>query len=61
MLSHLNSDVHLTDDKGWMKFHYYAKNGEHQNINDLVHMGINIHLKTNNGKTVFILQHKMAI
>ena len=36
-------------DKGWMDFHYYAKDSEYPLINDLVKQGSNIHLKTNDG------------
>ena len=37
------------DHKGWKNFHYYAKDGQHPKINFLVKMGVNIHIKTNDG------------
>ena len=42
-------DFYQADNKGWMGFHHYAKNGNHQVIKFMVDMGINIHLKTITG------------
>ena len=38
------------DDNGWTKIHHAAKNGKYEEIKALTERGINIHLKTHEGK-----------
>ena len=40
----------MGDNNGWTQLHHFAKNGSYKYIKSLEDMGINIHLKTNDGK-----------
>ena len=56
-----NFNVHFADNNGWTALHFSAKNGNYELITFFTNMGADIKLKTNSGKTVFILQHLMGI
>ena len=43
-------DDNGVDDNGWTKIHHAAKNGKYEEIKALAERGINIHLKTHEGK-----------
>ena len=45
-----NVDVHLPENYGWTALHYFAKKGSYEFVRTVVDMGININLKTNEGK-----------
>ena len=40
----------MGDNNGWIQLHHFAKNGSYEYIKSLEDVGINIHLKTNDGK-----------
>ena len=45
-----NFEVHLPDHDGWTALHYFSKKGRYELIKDVADMGIDINVKTNNGK-----------
>ena len=45
-----NFDAGIRDHAGWTAFHYLAQNGSYELVNAVTDMGIDLNLKTNNGK-----------
>ena len=45
-----NFGARLPDFAGWTALHYFAQNGSYELVNAVADMGIDINLKTNNGK-----------
>ena len=50
LISKYNVDVQLPDHRGWTAFHYFAKKGSYELVKFVADIGIDINLKTNNGK-----------
>ena len=50
LINKLNFDAQLPDFAGWTAVHYFAQNGSYELVNAVADMGIDINLKTNNGK-----------
>ena len=52
LISKRNVDVHILDHDGWASFHYFAKRNSYELFKTVADMGIDINLKTNDGKNV---------
>ena len=50
LINKYNFDARLPDFAGWTALHYLAQNGSYELVNAVADMGIDINLKTNNGK-----------
>ena len=50
LISKHNFNVQIPDDDGWTVLHYFAKNGSYELVKAAVDMGIDINVKTDNGK-----------
>ena len=50
LISKHNVDVELPDPDGWTALHYFVRNGNYELVKSVADMGVDINLKTNNGK-----------